>query len=74
MKKIVLAILIILALAQAKTITVEACSPVGCDTRTYSDVRKSEIVTDMLGNQYLRITFDDGRILDVRNAKVKKSR
>ena len=74
MKNIILATLFLFALAQAKTITVEVCSPIGCDTRTYSDVRKSETVTDMLGNQYLRITFDDGKILDVRNAKVKKSR
>ena len=74
MKKLLLIILISLSLSQARTLTVEVCSNIGCETRTYTEVKKAEQISDQKGTGYVRITFLDGRLLDVKDAKVKKFR
>ena len=48
-----------------KTVTVEICKPGFCYMQRLENVRKAEYLNDFNGNRFVRVTFDDGRVLDL---------
>lgn len=75
MKHLIVALLIVAAAAfAAKPVTVEICQPTFCYEMTYTDVAKTEFLTDANGKRFLRIHFTYGKLLDVSGYEVKVKR
>lgn len=74
MKYILTVLLFVCLVIAAKPVTVEICQPTFCYEMTYTDVAKTEFLTDANGKRFLRIHFTYGKLLDVSGYEVKVKR
>lgn len=72
MKAILFALLLASAasFAPAKTLVLEICTTPDCYTQSYAHVKNAVKMEDAKGRRFVRITFDDGRLLDVTWADI----
>ena len=76
MKKFLIILAFAVSAFATKPVVLEICRPGFCYQQMYENVQKVEQLKDLSGNQFIRLTFFSGKILDVRDATVvgKKKR
>lgn len=72
MKIAIISILMFLSLVSAKNLTLEICTLPTCYEQTLYNVKNAIQLEDQKGRYFVRITFNDSRLLDVTWAKIKK--
>jgi hypothetical protein len=72
MKIFLISILMFLSIVSAKNLTLEICTMPTCYEQTFYNVKNAIQLEDQKGRYFVRITFNDGRLLDVTWAKIKK--
>ena len=72
MKIFLISILMFLSLVSAKNLILEICTIPTCYEQTFRNVKNAIQLEDQKGRQFVRIVFNDGRLLDVTWAKIKK--
>lgn len=63
--KYIIATLVLASAAYAYTLHASACSRNVCNEYRIPDVRSHSILTDYMGNKFLRVTFSNGTLLDI---------
>ena len=72
MKIFIISILLFLSIVSAKNLILEICTMPTCYEQTFYNVKNAIQLEDQKGRYFVRITFNDGRLLDVTWAKIKK--
>ena len=72
MKKfLILALLLLPAATQARTLRILCTNAYTEYTMAIPDVRSHAFLKDLTGRTFLRVTLDDGSLLDVNAAEIK---
>ena len=71
MKKIILVLALLAALPQTKAIRILCTSAYTSYAMVVPDARSYAYLKDLTGRTFLRITFDDGSLLDVNAPETK---
>lgn len=71
MKKTLIILALLAALAPAKTLRILCTNAYTSYTMTVQDVRSYSYLKDFNGRTFLRITLDNGNLLDINSAETK---
>jgi hypothetical protein len=72
MKIFLISILMFLSIVSAKTLVLEVCTMPTCYEQTFHNVKNAIQLEDQKGRYFVRIIFNNGRLLDITWAKIKK--